>query len=188
MNVHPGGKQPKMRDTVIPSTGQPQSMNFPVDSTATDKNGKCLAGEPKGMRQVLSERGLLAALDAKHGGRVLGVCPTCKLSQEARDKALKAAKARQNEAEGNAMEGFTDPALMRAEQEDIERPKDCCMQRVLSQQEDFLKEKPLLQLIIEKAGHKCLFLPKFHCELNPIEMVWGMAKQREFFRSTDKSH
>ena len=59
--------------------------------------------------------------------------------------------------------------------------KDCCMQHVLSLEKDFLEEKPLLQLIIEKAGHKCLFLPKFHCELNPIEMVWGQAKQSKFY-------
>jgi hypothetical protein len=51
------------------------------------------------------------------------------------------------------------------------------MQRVLSLQSDFVNEKPLLQLMIEKAGHKCLFLPKFHCELNPIEMVWGQMKR-----------
>lgn len=50
------------------------------------------------------------------------------------------------------------------------------MQHVLLLQPDFQMEKPLLQLVIEKAGHKCLFLPKFHCELNPIKMVWGQAK------------
>jgi transposase len=37
----------------------------------------------------------------------------------------------------------------------------------------------LLQTLIEAAGHKCYFLPKFHCELNPIEMQWGWAKGRE---------
>src|SRR6266404_1579850 len=26
-------------------------------------------------------------------------------------------------------------------------------------------------------GHLCLFLPKFHCELNPIEYSWGMVKK-----------
>ncbi len=37
-------------------------------------------------------------------------------------------------------------------------------------------EKPLIQSIIEDAGHVCLFLPWFHCELNVIEMLWGYAK------------
>jgi hypothetical protein len=26
----------------------------------------------------------------------------------------------------------------------------------------------------------CLFLLKFHCELNPIEMLWGFSKQSKF--------
>jgi hypothetical protein len=29
----------------------------------------------------------------------------------------------------------------------------------------------MLESLIKNAGHKCIFLPKFHCELNPIEMV-----------------
>jgi len=53
------------------------------------------------------------------------------------------------------------------------------MRRVISLQQDFINEKPLLQIIIEEAGHKCYFLPKFHCELNPIEMYWGWVKIRE---------
>jgi hypothetical protein len=52
----------------------------------------------------------------------------------------------------------------------------CCMYRVLSLQEDFLSERPLIQIVIENTGHVCLFLLQFHCELNPIEMLWGYAK------------
>ena len=29
----------------------------------------------------------------------------------------------------------------------------------------------MLETLIKAAGHECIFLPKFHCELNPIEMV-----------------
>lgn len=59
------------------------------------------------------------------------------------------------------------------------QPTDCCMQMVLSLQYDFKNEKPQLQTKIEDRGHLCLFLPKFHCELNPIEMVWEQAKRCE---------
>lgn len=51
--------------------------------------------------------------------------------------------------------------------------KDCCWSKILSLQSDFVNEKPLLQMVIEEAGHVCLFLPKFHCELNPIELLWS---------------
>jgi hypothetical protein len=27
------------------------------------------------------------------------------------------------------------------------------------------------------VGHLCLFLPKFHCKLNPIKYFWGMVKK-----------
>ena len=47
----------------------------------------------------------------------------------------------------------------------------CCMARLLSQQDDFKNQESMLETLIKKAGHKCLFLLKFHCELNPIEMV-----------------
>ena len=36
---------------------------------------------------------------------------------------------------------------------------------------DIIKQKSALQLSIENRGHLCDFLPKFHCELNPIELV-----------------
>ena len=47
----------------------------------------------------------------------------------------------------------------------------CCMARLLSKQEDFRNQRSLLELTITAQGHLCTFLPKFHCELNPIEMV-----------------
>jgi hypothetical protein len=56
---------------------------------------------------------------------------------------------------------------------------DCCMKKMIANQQDFRSERPLIQLIIEEAGHKCWFLPKFHCELNPIEMYWGWVKAHE---------
>jgi hypothetical protein len=48
---------------------------------------------------------------------------------------------------------------------------NCCLAHLLSQQDDFVNQTSKLETLIVNAGHLCLFLPKFHCELNPIEMV-----------------
>ena len=34
----------------------------------------------------------------------------------------------------------------------------------------------IIESFLTDKGHVALFLPKFHCELNPIERVWGEAK------------
>jgi hypothetical protein len=53
--------------------------------------------------------------------------------------------------------------------------KGCCMARVLSQQDDFRNQTSMLEDLITSQGHLCIFLLKFHCELNPIEMVSHFA-------------
>jgi len=58
---------------------------------------------------------------------------------------------------------------------------DCCMMRLLSKQDDFVHQESMLETLIKKSGHECLFLPKFHCELNPIEMVCHTVFQRLSF-------
>ena len=49
--------------------------------------------------------------------------------------------------------------------------KDYCMACLLSKADDFTNQLSMLKTLIKEAGHECLFLPKLHCELNPIEMV-----------------
>jgi len=53
----------------------------------------------------------------------------------------------------------------------------CCNKWILERQPDFAEQKSLVQETIEAAGHLCLFLLKFHCELNFIEFFWGMVKK-----------
>jgi hypothetical protein len=48
---------------------------------------------------------------------------------------------------------------------------DCCMAQLLSKQDDFRLQESLLKEKFKARGHFCVFLPKFHCELNSIEMV-----------------
>ena len=58
---------------------------------------------------------------------------------------------------------------------------NCCMARLLSKQEDFTNQVSMLETVIREAGHECIFLPKFHCELNPIEMVSSESFQVCFY-------
>ena len=103
MNAKPGGKQPKMRDTVW--EGRPQSMVFSI-------------GVPKGLIQVLKERG----------------------------------KYRNG---------------MKLEE----------MRQEIASHPDFKNEKTKIEHFLNNKGYACVFLPKFHCELNPIERVWAQAKR-----------
>jgi transposase len=53
----------------------------------------------------------------------------------------------------------------------------CCAVYVLSQQPDFLQQKEWLTETIENYEDcSIIFYPKYHCELNFIEMIWGWIK------------
>ncbi|KAH6902428.1 hypothetical protein BKA70DRAFT_1113152 [Coprinopsis sp. MPI-PUGE-AT-0042] len=80
--------------------------------------------------------------------------------------------------------GFTDAYKLRYECPgfkcvDQSPTAACCCRRLLFNQPDFVNVKSALELECESRGSafKVLFLPKFHCELNFIEQVWGYAKR-----------
>jgi hypothetical protein len=54
--------------------------------------------------------------------------------------------------------------------------KACCARRILSEELDFQAQTEWLSDTVTGAGHQIIWFPKFHCELNFIEMVWGYMK------------
>ena len=51
--------------------------------------------------------------------------------------------------------------------------------KLLNSHPDFMGAKPIVQEQIEKcAGWTVMFLPKYHCELNPIELLWCTVKRQ----------
>ena len=53
----------------------------------------------------------------------------------------------------------------------------CCGKWILELQPDFQQQKSFVQEVIEAAGHLCIILLKFHCELNFIKFFWGAIKK-----------
>lgn len=53
----------------------------------------------------------------------------------------------------------------------------CCCRRILYNQPDFRDVETLLQARCRVRQFEVTYLPKFHCELNPIEQCWGAAKR-----------
>jgi len=45
----------------------------------------------------------------------------------------------------------------------------CCLEFLLSDQPDFKLQQNVIQELIISRGHLCIFLPKYHPELNFIE-------------------
>ena len=37
---------------------------------------------------------------------------------------------------------------------------------------------------LKKKGHEVLRLPPYHCDLNPIEFIWGILKNRVAINNT----
>ena len=60
---------------------------------------------------------------------------------------------------------------------DVRGMKADDMRKTLKEMHDFKYEKTKVETMIAARGHRCIFIPKYHCELNPIERVWGHAKQ-----------
>jgi hypothetical protein len=119
MNKANGGGQRKQKDTIIPMNNPCVEHRGKVQKMTTE------AGEKKGLKQTLEERGFnVRGMRAK-------CSPVCSVENN-----------------------------------------DCCMARLLSKQDDFKFQESLLEQKFKARGHFCVFLPKFHCELNPIEMVF----------------
>ncbi|KAF8593188.1 hypothetical protein BDV93DRAFT_461688, partial [Ceratobasidium sp. AG-I] len=55
---------------------------------------------------------------------------------------------------------------------------NCCCHCALACQPDFEARDSIVKELADKLGSKVIFLPKFHCELNPIEQCWGCVKER----------
>ena len=51
------------------------------------------------------------------------------------------------------------------------------MRLALQQMHDFKYEKTKLESLLATNGYRGFFIPKFHCELNPIERVWAQSKK-----------
>ena len=160
MNVNPGNKQRKLHDTVIPISnpdpapgeddthGQVQKICFLDDYIKPE-----LRGQPKGIKIVLQE--CKSVWDKymmeckKCDSKVIRKCVSCVKLQSHKDTECHIMFA---EAVGQDDPSHAEKVIGA---HSVTPPTQC----VLSLQEDFQTEKPLVQMLIEDAGHLCLFLP-----------------------------
>ncbi len=164
MNLGPGGKQPRMRNTDFTrpdGTSTFQSMVF--------QSGDChpfgtdipipieMIGTPKGMKRILQERGLWNDSLKKQCGRQKKVKRDILFSDRLFEESMEQYEARTADR--------------------CERGKGCCALRIIEAEYDFQNEKSMLETVILEAGHEAIFYPKYHCELNYIEYYWAALKR-----------
>ncbi len=56
--------------------------------------------------------------------------------------------------------------------------KQCCARYCLMNEPDFLEQREWIREVIENRVHYIIYYPKYHCELNFIERIWGYMKAR----------
>lgn len=69
------------------------------------------------------------------------------------------------------------PALLAHAQPGHPNYGKCCALAILTLEPDSAFQRLWLHELVEDAGHHCVFLPKFHPELNFIERYWGVGKR-----------
>jgi len=113
---------------------------------------------PKGLATILQERG--------NDINPYTERPLCKKCKYCKDLLTR------NE---NILKDIGKPRLCGLTVENV-HTYPCCMQYTLSMEPDFLEQDPWLIEETKKLGFVCKFFPKYHCELNFIEQIWGWLK------------
>ena len=147
-----------------------------------------LTGVPKGARQILLERGLWEDISHK-----VKDCAANKKKVKSSatvpatdDKDLSGDEIFEN-ANGElqvacAFDFAADSEHGVGAEPVLEAPAfkhtaTCCMTGALLNQSDFhAAHTAELFNMIQTRGHRCVFLPKFHSEFNPIERWWALMK------------
>lgn len=133
-----------------------------------------LIGTAKGAVQVLLERGINVDLCTCEKTKLRN-----KLNEQRKECWEEWNEDKQNEIKLLALMSLPD----KDEVTNMVSQTPCnCALCTLSTQPDFLSQKSGLEEIYDKfntdngTAYQCLFLPKFHPELNPIERCWGRMK------------
>ncbi|CAN0446523.1 unnamed protein product [Pylaiella littoralis] len=151
---------------------------YPVGTRVT--SGSPLLGLNKGGEQMLKEMGLWR-LDGERAKGLVKCCNKCKADNAASRQAIaafnKGGEQRERVLEQARREQQSSPAEgPAAEGRAAARRQRCCMERVFSDLGAFKAQLNKVQQIFKDAGHVCIFLPKYHPELNAIERYWGYVK------------
>lgn len=139
-----GKKAPLMRDTQFTnSDGETEAQSMRSET-----------GGAKGMKRVLSERGLW-----RHNMPL--ECRACKDCIPLADRP------------SHYVDDDGSPIY---DADDLLFTDLCCARGCMRRQPDFVAQKEWLREVIEEAGCFMIFYPKFHCEFNFIELTWGYMK------------
>mmetsp|Transcript_29755 Transcript_29755/g.28453 ORF Transcript_29755/g.28453 Transcript_29755/m.28453 type:complete len:217 (+) Transcript_29755:164-814(+) len=107
----------------------------------------------------------------EHQGKVARRLETARL------KKLKAKEGREKKKATKAeADRVSEAARVEAGGESTVPRINCCLKCVLSREPDFLEQKEWLTTVVTAAGFTIMFFPKYHCEFNFIEMIWGWCK------------